>query len=126
MAHPSNATEATDASAATPKLRCLPYYYMLGDFNCGQRDLHSRLLQARKRERERKRVCVREREGFEPTLTRSTSLLRACVRSTRTWRRPATARPIGGMRTSPGPSTHPFSRGACTRVRSCALTATSR
>ena len=37
------------AAPAERRLRCLPYYYVLGDFNCGVRDLHSRLLQARRR-----------------------------------------------------------------------------
>jgi hypothetical protein len=48
--HDANGT-AAGAGAAPGRLRCLPYYFILGDFHCGVRDLHARLLQARARPR---------------------------------------------------------------------------
>jgi hypothetical protein len=61
-----NVTDVASGARGAPKLRCLPYYYLLGDFNCGQRDLHSRLLQARALEKAARahRKSEREREGL--------------------------------------------------------------
>jgi hypothetical protein len=43
--HPANAT------AGTPARHCLPFYFILGDFQCGVRDLASRVLKVRQHPR---------------------------------------------------------------------------
>jgi hypothetical protein len=76
--HDANGT-AAGAGAAPGRLRCLPYYFILGDFHCGVRDLHARLLQARPAlARLRSARALRFASGLREGAGRSASRRAAC------------------------------------------------